>query len=80
MSWCMSWCRRCSPTASTSCRSRSAQWQGHGAHGGFQCQRRLAGDEYPIRAIRIERNDALKGNVYAQLGPADPITFLMLKR
>jgi len=40
----------------------------------------LAGDEYPICAIRIERNDALKGNVYAQLGPADPITFLMLKR
>ena len=36
--------------------------------------------EYPVRAIRIEGNDALKGNVHAQLGPAAPITFLMTKR
>jgi hypothetical protein len=36
--------------------------------------------EYPIRAIRIQRNDALKGNVHAQLGPASPITFLLPKR
>ena len=36
--------------------------------------------EYPIRAIRIDRNDALKGNVHAQLGPAAPITFLAPKR
>jgi hypothetical protein len=36
--------------------------------------------EYPIRAIWIQRNDALKGNVHAQLGPAAPIIFLMPKR
>ena len=34
----------------------------------------------PIRAIRIERDDALKGKVHAQLGPAAPITFLLPKR
>ena len=34
----------------------------------------------PIRAIRIERNDALKGNVHAHFGPAAPITFLLPKR
>jgi hypothetical protein len=34
----------------------------------------------PIRAIRIERNDALKGNVHAQLGAAALITFLVPKR
>ena len=36
--------------------------------------------EDPIRAIWIQRDDALKGNVHTQLGPADPITFLMPKR
>jgi hypothetical protein len=36
--------------------------------------------EDPIRAIRIQRNDAPKGNVHTQLGPAAPITFLMPKR
>lgn len=36
--------------------------------------------EYPIRAIRIQPNDALNGNVNAQLGPAAPITFLAPKR
>jgi hypothetical protein len=35
---------------------------------------------YPVGAIRIQRNDALKGNVHAQLGPAAPIIFLMPKR
>ena len=34
----------------------------------------------PILSIRIERNDALKWNVHAQLGPATPITFLLPKR
>jgi hypothetical protein len=34
----------------------------------------------PIRAIRIECNDALKGNVHAHFGPAAPITFLLPKR
>jgi hypothetical protein len=36
--------------------------------------------EDPIRAIRIERNDALERNGCAQLGPAAPITFLAPKR
>jgi len=36
--------------------------------------------EDPIRVIRIEGNDALKGNVHAQLRPAAPITFLAPKR
>jgi hypothetical protein len=36
--------------------------------------------EDPIGAIRIEPNDALNGNVNAQLGPAAPITFLAPKR
>ena len=36
--------------------------------------------EDPIRVILIERNNALKGNVHAQLGPAAPITFLATKR
>jgi len=37
-------------------------------------------DRNPILSIRIERNDALKGNVHAQLGPATPFTFLLPKR
>jgi hypothetical protein len=36
--------------------------------------------EDPIRVIRIERNDDLKENVHAELGPAAPITFLTSKR
>jgi hypothetical protein len=36
--------------------------------------------EDPIRVIRIEGNDALKGNVHAQLGAAALITFLVPKR
>jgi hypothetical protein len=36
--------------------------------------------EYSNRAIRIQRNNALKGNVHTQLGPAAPITFLIPKR
>jgi hypothetical protein len=36
--------------------------------------------EYSNRAIRIQRNNALKGNVHTQLGPAAPITFLTSKR
>ena len=36
--------------------------------------------EDPIRVIRIEGNDALNGNVHAQLRPAAPITFLAPKR
>lgn len=36
--------------------------------------------EDPIGAIRIEPNDALNGNVNAQLGPAAPITLLAPKR
>jgi hypothetical protein len=37
-------------------------------------------DRNHILSIRIERNDALKWNVHAQLGPATPITFLLPKR
>jgi len=37
-------------------------------------------DRNPIFSIRIERNDALKWNVHAQLGPATPFTFLLPKR
>ena len=36
--------------------------------------------EYSNRAIRIQRNNALKGNVHTQLGPAAPINFLIPKR